>query len=72
MQQIEGSVKCRACGVYAQASMKYVGVDVLTPVVIYLLGYNAVYSVEIQATFRRNMMPPSSGLKKNKPSKNPG
>jgi hypothetical protein len=28
----------------------------------YLLGYNAVKSVECQPTFRRNMSPPSSGI----------
>jgi hypothetical protein len=33
-----------------------------------LLGYNPVYSVESQPTFRRNMSPPSSGSKY-KPSK---
>jgi hypothetical protein len=32
----------------------------------YLLGYNAVYSVERQPTIRRNISPSSSGLK-NKP-----
>jgi hypothetical protein len=36
----------------------------------YLLGYNAVYSVESQLMFRRNIAPPSSGSK-NKPSKKP-
>jgi hypothetical protein len=36
----------------------------------YLLGYNAVYSVESQPMFRRNTSPPSSGSK-NKPSKKP-
>jgi hypothetical protein len=36
----------------------------------YLLGYNAVYSVERQPTFRRNISPPSSGSK-NKPRKIP-
>jgi hypothetical protein len=36
-----------------------------------LLGYKAVYSVENQQTFRRNISPPSSGSK-NKPSKKPG
>jgi hypothetical protein len=34
---------------------------------LYLLGYNAMHSVESQPTFRRNMSPPSSGSK-NKPS----
>jgi hypothetical protein len=34
----------------------------------YLLGYNAVRSVESQPTFRRNMLPPSS-WSKYKPSK---
>jgi hypothetical protein len=34
----------------------------------YLLGYNAVYSIESQPTFRKNMSPPSSGSK-NKQSK---
>jgi hypothetical protein len=29
----------------------------------YLLGYNAVQSVEGQSTFRKNMLPPSSGLR---------
>jgi hypothetical protein len=29
----------------------------------YLLGYNAVYTVEYQPTFRKNMSPPSSGSK---------
>jgi hypothetical protein len=33
-----------------------------------LLGYDAMYSVESQPTFRRNMSPSSSGLK-NKPCK---
>jgi hypothetical protein len=33
----------------------------------YLLGYNAVYSVENQPTFRSNIPPASSGSK-NKPS----
>jgi hypothetical protein len=28
-----------------------------------LLGYNAVYSVESQSMFRRNISPPSSGSK---------
>jgi hypothetical protein len=37
--------------------------------VLYLLTYNAVYSVESQPTFRRNISPPSSGS--NKPSKIP-
>jgi hypothetical protein len=32
----------------------------------YLLGHNAMQSVESQLTFRRNMFPPSSWLK-NKP-----
>jgi hypothetical protein len=36
----------------------------------YLLGYNAVYFVGSQPTFRRNMSPPSTGSK-NKPSKKP-
>jgi hypothetical protein len=36
----------------------------------YLLGYNAVYSVENQLMFRRNILPQSSGSK-NKPSKKP-
>jgi hypothetical protein len=36
----------------------------------YLLWYNAVYSVESQPTFRRNISPPSSGSK-NKQSKKP-
>jgi hypothetical protein len=36
----------------------------------YLLGYNAVSSVESQLTFRRKISPPSSGSK-NKPSKKP-
>jgi hypothetical protein len=35
---------------------------------LYLQGYNAVYSVEGQGTFRRNMSPPSSESE-NKPSK---
>jgi hypothetical protein len=35
-----------------------------------LLGYDAVYSAESQPKSRRNMPPPSSGLK-NKPSKKP-
>jgi hypothetical protein len=30
----------------------------------HLMGYNAVYSVECQPTFRRNISPPSSGSKK--------
>jgi hypothetical protein len=34
----------------------------------YLLGYNTMKSVESQATFRRNISPPSS-RSKNKPSK---
>jgi hypothetical protein len=33
------------------------------------LGYNVMYSVESQSTFRRNMSPPSSESK-NKPSRN--
>jgi hypothetical protein len=36
----------------------------------YLLGYNALLSVESQVTFRRNTLPPSSGFK-NKSSKKP-
>jgi hypothetical protein len=36
----------------------------------YLLGHNAMYSVESQPTFRRNLSPPSSGSK-NKLSKKP-
>jgi hypothetical protein len=36
----------------------------------HLLGYNAVQSVESQSTFRRNVSPPSSGLK-SKPNKKP-
>jgi hypothetical protein len=36
----------------------------------YLLGYNNVQSTESQLTFRRNMLPPSSGSK-NKPSMKP-
>jgi hypothetical protein len=36
----------------------------------YLLGCNAVWSVESQATFRRNMSPPSL-RQKNKPRKKP-
>jgi hypothetical protein len=36
----------------------------------YLLGYNAMWSVEIQPIFRRNMLPPSS-RSKNKPGKKP-
>jgi hypothetical protein len=49
------------------------GFEVLTAVVMennyysYLLGYNAVYSVEEEPTFRKNISPPSSGSK-NKPS----
>jgi hypothetical protein len=35
-----------------------------------LLGYNVLYSVECQPTFRRKLSPPSSGSKKNKLSKN--
>jgi hypothetical protein len=35
-----------------------------------LQGYNAIYSVEIQLTFRRNISPPSS-VSKNKPSNKP-
>jgi hypothetical protein len=35
-----------------------------------LLGYNAVYSVESQPTFQRNISPPFS-RSKNKPSKKP-
>jgi hypothetical protein len=35
-----------------------------------LLGYNALYSVENQPTFRKNLSPTSSGLK-NKPCKKP-
>jgi hypothetical protein len=34
--------------------MKYVGFEVLTAVVIYLLGYNAMQSIECQPTFQRN------------------
>jgi hypothetical protein len=45
--------------------VRQVGVDEY-----YLLGYNAVQSVESQPTFRRNLLPPSSGSK-NKPSKKP-
>jgi hypothetical protein len=43
----------------------FVGFDVIAAVVMktYLLGYNAVSSVESQPTFRRNMSPLSSGLK---------
>jgi hypothetical protein len=37
---------------------------------VYLLGYIAVYSVESQPTFQRNMSLPSSGSKKG-PSKKP-
>jgi hypothetical protein len=36
----------------------------------HILGYNALYSVESQPKFRRNMSPPSSGLNY-KPSKKP-
>jgi hypothetical protein len=36
----------------------------------YLLGYSAVYSVESQPMFRRNISPPSSGYK-NKLNKKP-
>jgi hypothetical protein len=36
----------------------------------FLLGYNVVYSVESQPTFRRSMLPPSSEWK-NKPRKKP-
>jgi hypothetical protein len=36
----------------------------------YLLRYNIMYSIEIQQTFWRNMLPPSSGSK-NKPRKKP-
>jgi hypothetical protein len=36
----------------------------------YLLGYNAMYSVECQPVFRGNISPPSSGSK-NRPSKKP-
>jgi hypothetical protein len=38
---------------------------------LYPLGFNAVYSVESEATFRRNMSPPSSESTNN-PSKEPG
>jgi hypothetical protein len=34
------------------------------------MGYNAVYSVDSKPKFRRNITPPSSGLK-NKPRKKP-
>jgi hypothetical protein len=37
---------------------------------LYLLWYNAMYSVESQPTFQRNVSPPSSGSK-NKASKKP-
>jgi hypothetical protein len=37
---------------------------------LYLLVYNAVYSTEIQLTFRKKISPPSSGSK-NRPSKKP-
>jgi hypothetical protein len=36
----------------------------------YLLGHNAMYSVESQTTFQKNTSPLSTGLK-NKPSKKP-
>jgi hypothetical protein len=39
-------------------------------VVFYLLGYNAVWSVESRPIFRRNISTPSSGPK-NKPSMKP-
>jgi hypothetical protein len=38
---------------------------------LYLLGYNAMLSVENQHTFRRNMSPSSSGSK-NRRRKKPG
>jgi hypothetical protein len=36
---------------------------------LYLLGNNAMQTLKAQPTFRRNMLPPSSGLK-NKPNRN--
>jgi hypothetical protein len=37
---------------------------------LYLLGYNAMYSVENPSMFRKRMSPPSS-VSMNKPSKKP-
>jgi hypothetical protein len=56
----------------AQQAKFYAGFEVLTAVYkeYYLLGYNAVYSVENKPTFRRNISPRSSGSK-NKPNKKP-
>jgi hypothetical protein len=37
----------------------------------YLLGYNAVQSIETQPTFRKKKMSPPSSWSKKKPSKKP-
>jgi hypothetical protein len=41
-----------------------------SPIMFYLLIYNAAYSVETQPAFQRKLLPPSSGLK-SKSSKKP-
>jgi hypothetical protein len=57
--RLQTQIQCRIWGSHSGSYEEY-----------YLVGYNAVQSIESQLTFRRNMWPLSSRCK-NKPSKKP-